>query len=78
MIDKLESLKAQFDMILIEGAGGIAVPIYEYSDHFYMTTDLIKDTSDFIVSVLPSKLGAINDAIVLQKYIDHQELPRTW
>ena len=43
MIDKLESLKAQFDMILIEGAGGIAVPIYEYSDHFYMTTDLIKD-----------------------------------
>ena len=34
MIDKLESLKAQFDMILIEGAGGIAVPIYEYSDHF--------------------------------------------
>lgn len=64
MIDKLESLKAQFDMILIEGAGGIAVPIYEYSDHFYMTTDLIKDTSDFIVSVLPSKLGAINDAIV--------------
>ena len=77
MIDKLESLKAQFDMILIEGAGGIAVPIYEYSDHFYMTTDLIKDTSDFIVSVLPSKLGAINDAIVKQKYIDHQELPRT-
>jgi dethiobiotin synthase (EC 6.3.3.3) len=75
MIDKLESLKAQFDMILIEGAGGIAVPIYEYSDHFYMTTDLIKDTSDFIVSVLPSKLGAINDAIVHQKYIDHQELP---
>lgn len=75
MIDKLESLEAQFDMILIEGAGGIAVPIYEYSDHFYMTTDLIKDTSDFIVSVLPSKLGAINDAIVHQKYIDHHELP---
>jgi dethiobiotin synthetase len=41
------------------------VPIYEYSDHFYMTTDLIKDTSDFIVSVLPSKLGAINAGEVL-------------
>ena len=35
MIDKLESLEAQFDMILIEGAGGIAVPIYVTSDHLY-------------------------------------------
>ena len=33
-----------------------------------MTTDLIKDTSDFIVSVLPSKLGAINDAISPEIY----------
>ena len=55
MIDKLESLEAQFDMILIEGAGGIAVPIYEYSDHFYMTTDLIEDTSDFICECLTFK-----------------------
>ena len=32
VIDK-QSLEAQFDMILIEGAGGIAVPIYDTDDN---------------------------------------------
>ena len=40
-----------------------------------MTTDLIKDTSDFIVSVLPSKLGAINDAIVTRNILIIKNFP---
>lgn len=75
LLNKLKDLESQFDIILIEGAGGIAVPIYECDDYFYLTKDLINDTSDLIVSVLPSKLGAINDAVVHQNYIDEIMLP---
>lgn len=72
---KLEHLEQHYDYILIEGAGGIAVPIYESNDDFYMTTDLIHDTADFIVSVVPSKLGAISDIIVHQAYLEQCGLP---
>ncbi len=30
-------LDLNFDFVLIEGAGGIAVPIYEENQNFYMT-----------------------------------------
>lgn len=73
--ERINMLDLNFDFVLIEGAGGIAVPIYEENQNFYMTTDLIRETSDFIVSVLPSKLGSINDALTHQNYIDDHNLP---
>ncbi len=60
------SLDKEFDFILIEGAGGIAVPIDEGTDDFYMTKGLINDCADCVISVLPSKLAAISDAVVHQ------------
>ncbi len=35
-----------------------------------MTKDLINDCADCVISVLPSKLGAISDAIVHQDYVN--------
>ncbi|MCD8871486.1 dethiobiotin synthase [Staphylococcus gallinarum] len=75
IITKLAYLEQRYDYILIEGAGGIAVPIYENNDYCYMTSDLIRDTADFIVSVVPSKLGAISDVIVHQSYLEQCSLP---
>lgn len=75
ILTKLQYLEKHYDYILIEGAGGIAVPIYENDDSYYMTTDLINDTADFIVSVAPSKLGAISDIIVHQSYLEQCVLP---
>lgn len=75
LLNRVKFLESNFDFILIEGAGGIAVPIYEYDDSFYMTKDLIKETSELIITVLPSKLGAISDAIVHQHYLNNEGLP---
>lgn len=75
VLNRLALLDRTFDFVLIEGAGGIAVPIYEYESHFYMTTDLIKDTADKVISVLPSQLGAISDAIVHHHYLKDMNLP---
>lgn len=75
MLKRLSQLDDQFDIVLIEGAGGIAVPIYEGDAQFYMTTDLIQDTADKVMSVLPSKLGAIGDAVVHHAYLTLMNLP---
>jgi len=75
ILSKLNVLEHQFDVILIEGAGGIAVPIHENENSFYMTADLIRDTADMVLSVLPSQLGAISDAIVHQHFLTHMHLP---
>ncbi len=68
VLDKVKVLGS--DHCLIEGVGGIAVPIYEGTDDFYMTKDLINDCADCVISVLPSKLGAISDAVVHQDYVN--------
>ncbi|ARJ50799.1 dethiobiotin synthase [Staphylococcus lutrae] len=65
------------DVLLIEGAGGVAVPIYEGEQDFYMTADLIRDTADGVITVLPSKLGAISDALVHHHYVSTMQLPQT-
>ena len=40
-----------------------------------MTEDLIKDTADKVLSIVPSKLGAISDTIMHQYYLEQHHLP---
>ena len=75
VIEKAEALNQKYDILLIEGAGGLGVPIYEDDNGFYMTEDLIKDTADKVLSVVPSKLGAISDIIMHQYYLSQHHLP---
>lgn len=76
IIDKANQLNQKYDILLIEGAGGLGVPIYQEGQNFYMTEDLIRDTADFIVSVIPSKLGAISDTIMHDYYLEKHDLPK--
>ncbi|EKU48232.1 dethiobiotin synthase [Staphylococcus massiliensis] len=76
VLEKLRQLENAYDIVLIEGAGGIGVPIYEGDQDFYMTADLIDETSDKFISVLPSKLGAINDIYMHQSFINMHHLPQ--
>ncbi|MCD8916286.1 dethiobiotin synthase [Staphylococcus simulans] len=75
VIEKANQLAAHFDVVLIEGAGGLGVPIHQDQDKFYMTEDLIKDTADKVISVVPSQLGAISDIIMHQYYLTAYHLP---
>jgi len=78
VFDKVSALNEKFDFVLIEGAGGIGVPLYEGKESIYMTKDLINDCADSVISVLPSKLGAISDAIVHQDYMDRHVSPNNF
>jgi dethiobiotin synthetase len=60
IIDKHETLSKRCDILLIEGAGGLMVPITKE----YMMINLIKDLASKTLLVTPSRLGCINDTIL--------------
>jgi dethiobiotin synthetase len=59
-IKKLENI---CDILIIEGAGGLFVPIYDK----YMMVDLIKDLDATALLVTHCSLGCINDTLLSKK-----------
>jgi len=60
IINKHDELAKLCDILLVEGAGGLMVPITKE----YMMINLIKDLNAKTLLVTPSKLGCINDTIL--------------
>jgi len=60
IIDKHEALSKLCDILLVEGAGGLMVPLSKE----YMVINLIKDLNAKTLLVTPSRLGCINDTIL--------------
>jgi len=60
IIDKHNELSKLCDILLVEGAGGLMVPITKE----YMMINLIKELECKTLLVTPSKLGCINDTIL--------------
>lgn len=54
-----EKLKSQYDTVLIEGAGGLFVPV----TRDYFTVDYIVDHAYPLILVVSSKLGSINHSL---------------
>lgn len=68
IINRINELQQQYDIVLVEGAGGLAVPLIERPDEFYMTKDLIKDAGLPLVFISPSGLGAIHNVVTAYTY----------
>ena len=60
IINKHEELSKLCDILLIEGAGGLMVPITKE----YMMINLIKELGAKTLLVTPSRLGCINDTVL--------------
>ena len=60
IIEKHEDLSKLCDILLVEGAGGLMVPITKE----YMMINLIKELNARTLLVTPSRLGCINDTIL--------------
>ena len=60
IVEKHEILLKSCDILLVEGAGGLMVPITKE----YMMINLIKDLNAKTLLVTPSRLGCINDTIL--------------
>jgi len=63
-------LKENYDVVIIEGAGGLLVPIKEDYDF----SNLLKDLDAKLLLVIGSKLGAINQSKLNFEYITSNKL----
>ncbi|QKF82882.1 dethiobiotin synthase [Halarcobacter ebronensis] len=72
--DKINYLETMCDFLVIEGAGGLMVPILE--DLFMI--DLIKIFEAKAILIAPSKLGCINDILLSQEALKRREIGFEW
>lgn len=70
IIDHYENLLMEKEIILVEGAGGLLVPI---SNSFFMS-DLAKKLDLNIILVVGNKLGAINHALLTYHYLKFENI----
>ncbi len=67
-------IKPLCDVLLIEGAGGLLVPV---SENFKMI-DFLEFFNAKLFLVIASKLGMINDFLLNKYYLESQKIPYTW
>ncbi len=71
---KIEELSKLCDILIVEGAGGLFVPI----TRDYMMIDLIKELKAKTLLVTPSKLGCINDTLLSIDALKSREIDFDW
>lgn len=62
-----DRLQKEHDIVLVEGAGGLAVPIMEENE-MYMTKDIIQMLDIPLIIVVPPHLGSINHTLLTVEY----------
>jgi dethiobiotin synthetase len=68
--NKILEFKNQYDVVLVEGAGGLAVPLVENGHEFYMTKDLIQECELPTIIVSLAGLGAIHHTVTTVSYAE--------
>ena len=72
--EKIEELQHLCDLLIIEGAGGLMVPITAN----YSMIDLAKELESMVLLVTPSKLGCINDTLLSIEALKSRKIPFEW
>ncbi|SFV55669.1 Dethiobiotin synthetase [hydrothermal vent metagenome] len=71
---KIEKLSKLCDLLIIEGAGGLMVPITKD----YMMIDLAKELNAKTLLITPSKLGCINDTLLSIEALKNRDIDFDW
>lgn len=74
IIEKKKYLETLCDILIIEGAGGLMVPIEK---DFFMI-DLIKRLDTKTILIAPSKLGGINDTLLSMQALKNKNIDFDW
>ena len=74
IIEKYHKLSTLCDILLVEGAGGLMVPITKE----YMIIDLIKALNIKTLLVTPSRLGCINDTLLSMEALKSRDIDFDW
>ena len=71
LLARMQKLEKLCDVLIIEGAGGLYVPV----DENYMMIDLIKVFDATALLVTHCSLGCINDTLLSKKALQSQNIP---
>ncbi|WP_419769175.1 MAG: dethiobiotin synthase [Candidatus Marinarcus sp.] len=71
---KVAYLHTFCDVLIVEGAGGLMVPI----EKEYFMIDLIKELKCKAILIAPSHLGSINDTLLSIEALKHRNIPFEW
>ena len=71
---KIKELSKLCDLLIVEGAGGLMVPITKD----YMMIDLAKELNAKTLLVTPSKLGCINDTLLSIEALKNRGIDFSW
>ena len=71
---KIEEISKLCDFLIIEGAGGLYVPIKKN----YFMIDLIKELNCQTLLITPSHLGCINETLLSLKALNSYNIPYKW
>jgi len=71
---KIEELRSLCDLLIVEGAGGLMVPITQE----FMMIDLAKDLNARVLLVTPSRLGCINDTLLSLEALTSRGIDFDW
>lgn len=74
IIRKIDELSQECDILLIEGAGGLMVPITQT----YTMLDLAQTLNAPTLLVTPSRLGCINDTLLSIKALRSRDITFEW
>jgi dethiobiotin synthetase len=74
IMEKYETLSSKCDLLLVEGAGGLMVPITRE----YMMINLIKEFDAKTLLVTPSRLGGINDTLLSVMALESFDVDYDW
>jgi len=74
LIKRKNELEELCDILIIEGAGGLMVPIMK--DFFII--DLIKEFKSKTILISPSRLGSINDTLLSQEALKNRNIDFDW
>jgi len=74
ILEKIDELSGLCDLLIVEGAGGLMVPI----TRDYMMIDLAKELNSKVLLVAPSRLGCINDTLLSIEALDSREIDFDW
>ncbi len=74
IIEKYHELSKLCDILLVEGAGGLLVPITKD----FMMIDLAKKLGSKVLLVTPSRLGCINDTLLSQEALKSRNIEFDW
>jgi dethiobiotin synthetase len=66
------------DVLIVEGAGGLMVPIEKNYFMINLILDFQKEFNSKTILISPSNLGSINDTILSQKVLENYNIKYEW